>query len=134
MEFVRERRAWEERLKRRAPVETEVGDGMDENMEMEDEAQIDMPSPTEDREIEELLSYLEMDQQEGQRGDMPGMSPDQGEAPRKADSDTMSDDDDYDQLFMEVMEDGGSSLQADTNGGLQLRMSQQSQDSSMDLS
>ena len=134
MEFVRERRAWEERLKKKAPIEAEVGDSVDEDMGMEGEAVIDMPSPTEDREIEELLSYLGTDQRESPRGDMDGMSHGQGEGPRNMGSDTLSDDDDYDQLFMEVIGEGEGSFHADANAGRELRVSQQSQDSSMDLS
>lgn len=134
MEFVRERRAWEERLKKKAPVESGVGDSMDEDMEMENEAQNDMPSPTEDREIEELLSILETDQSQTQIGEPDGMAHNQEEASRKAGSDTMSDDEDYDQLFMEVIGDGGDSFVGGHTESETFQRFQQSQDSSMDLS
>ena len=65
-----------------------------------------MPSPSEEREIEELLSYLETDEVLSL-----GTSQNHGEGsghqnnslPQQHRVDLISDDDDYDQLFMEVI-------------------------------
>jgi len=137
MEFVRERRAWEERLKRRAPMDDSIDEDMEMEMEMEEEegeGKRNMPSPTEEREIEELLKYLEMDQAQGSEASRNDFGHNEEEMSRQTGSDTISDDEDYDQLFMEVIGDNGDFLQDGTHGGQESPAPQQSQDSIMDLS
>jgi hypothetical protein len=154
MDFVWERRAWEERLKRRAPLfRVEVDDTMvgDVDQEMEDrgewgtvnscglgltsvlDAPVDdenaVPSPTEDREIEELLSYLETDETYSVGSHTRNAFFVKDLTRRRSKLDTISDDEDYDQLFMEVLgnDDGMLERQA-------LCQPQQDHESSMDLS
>ena len=154
MDFVRERRAWEERLKRRAPsFGVEVDDTMvdDVDQEMEDrggagncewlwvradcipDAPINdenaVPSPTEDREIEELLSYLETDEKYSIGGHTRNAFSVQDSTKRRSNLDTISDDEDYDQLFMEVLGNDGGMLEKQA-----LYQPQQDHESSMDLS
>jgi len=89
MDFVRQRREWEDMMARRA-VEADVDEEGDEEMEvvMEMEMQGGMSPPDDsDGEVEELLSYL----------------------PEDVD-DPIVDDDEYDALFMEVL---GSQEQSD---------------------
>ena len=74
MDYVKERREWEEQMAQQA---TEV----DEDVVMEEE-----PSPTEDKEIEELVSYFEQPERADQRDGPPGQHSD----------------DEYDQLFIEL--------------------------------
>ena len=137
IEFVQERREWEERLRRRAPVDEEVDlEAMDEDGDV---GEVEEMSPTEEREIEELLSYLDDGGDgdgavEGERmlGRVSGYLSDS--QPRKSiGSDTMSDDDDYDQLFQEVLAQG---QHEDLGMGSQELGQWQAvdQDSSMDLS
>ena len=63
MEFVRERREWERMLEERAPAvlheEGFPGDEMDVDVNEADVPQERPPSPTEEQEMEELLSYLD---------------------------------------------------------------------------
>lgn len=156
LEFVRERRAWEERLKSRAPIETGIEDGtfddVDEEMEDRGKRPVDhsfqrraddklavgnedengVPSPTEDREIEELLSFLETDVREVSTEDVNGTCHGKLAPPQRI-SDTMSDDDDYDQLFMEVIGDSGGLL-LERSQELEAPQEPQSQDSHMDMS
>ncbi len=128
MDFVRERRAWEERLMRRAPataagVEAD-GDG-DESME---EVDGDGMVPwTEEEEIEALAQYLvdredvdeNQDMRLGEVADgMTGWEEQQGQGRGLGDNEGFrvdgsygSDEEDYDQLFMEVI--SGSQEQAD---------------------
>ena len=92
-----------------------------------------MPSPTEDREIEELLSYLETDETHSVGRHQNNASvPDA--AYRHSTLDTISDDEDYDRLFMEVMADNGGTIK----GGMCERQgwceAQEDPESSMDLS
>jgi hypothetical protein len=154
MDFVRERRAWEELLKRRAPsFGVEVDDTMvdDVDQEMEDrggwgtangcgswadcvpDAPINdenaMPSPTEDREIEELLSYLETDETYSIGGHTRNTFSVQDSTKRRSKLDTISDDESYDQLFMEVLGNDGGMLERQA-----LYQPQQDHESSMDLS
>ncbi len=136
MDFVRERRAWEERLMRRAPataagVEAD-GDG-DESMEAVDELGSDGDGVvvpwTEEEEIEALAQYLvdredvdeDQDMRLGEVGDgMTGWQEQQGQGRGLGDDEGSradgsgsygSDEEDYDQLFMEVI--SGSQEQAD---------------------
>ena len=101
IEFVQERREWEERLRRRAPVDVEVDlDAMDEDG---DGGEGEEMSPTEEREIEELLSYLD----DGGDGDGAVGGERTSEFRRTSmPSDAMSDDEDYDRLFQEVLAQG----------------------------
>jgi hypothetical protein len=114
---MRERREWEDRLARKAVLESlELDDGMDESDRESDcgdwaEEQL---SPTEEREIEELLSYLPHDYiinkvDVDQSGGF-GLGRDETRQLFQIDSQArgstcvgdMSDDEDYDQLFMEM--------------------------------
>ncbi len=53
MDYVKERRIWEEEMRRRA--EKEADEAGDTEMGMGEEGEV---SPTEEKEIEELVSYL----------------------------------------------------------------------------
>src|SRR4051794_21642885 len=70
-----------------------------------------VPSPTEDREIEELLSYLETDETYSIGGHTKNAFCVQDSTKRRSMLDTISDDEDYDQLFMEVLRNGGGMLE-----------------------
>ena len=86
MDYVKERKAWEEEKLR----EEQMG-GLSEQPEEDEDAMMgDEPSPTEEKEIEELVSYLE-EQESAHPPDPPS-------------------DDEYDQLFMEL-----STSQQDTS-------------------
>jgi hypothetical protein len=93
-----------------------------------------MPSPPEDREIEELLSYLGTDGTHSLGGQTYSTFLNDGSARRPSTLDTISDDDDYDQLFMEVMADDGRTSQAGTPEREGWCEPHQDQESSMDLS
>ncbi|KAF7506199.1 hypothetical protein GJ744_012179 [Endocarpon pusillum] len=132
MDFVKERREWEERLKRRAPATAvaEELDGDDDSMEGMDELGIEaggIVPLTEEEEIEALAQYwLEReDEDEDMRlrenGDEMGGWEEQCQRRRLCDHEGFrsdgsgsygSDEEDYDQLFMEVIsgsqEQGGS--------------------------
>jgi hypothetical protein len=88
-----------------------------------------VPSPTEDREIEELLSYLETDETYSVGSHTRNAFFAKDLTKRRSKLDTISDDEDYDQLFMEVLgnDDGMLERQA-------LCQPQQDHESSMDLS
>ena len=88
-----------------------------------------VPSPTEDREIEELLSYLETDETYSIGGHTRNASSVQDSTKRRSKLDTISDDEDYDQLFMEVLENDGGLLERQA-----LYQPQQDHESRMDLS
>jgi hypothetical protein len=123
MDFVRERREWEDRLARRAPADL---DG-DENMEGVDDIGVKergVVPMTEEEEIEALAQYLvdtedeEMQLQDEREGDRGWEEHGQrkllgrGNEPRLYGNVSYgSDDEDYDQLFMEVitgsLEQGG---------------------------
>jgi hypothetical protein len=92
-----------------------------------------MPSPTEDREIEELLSYLEADEARATGGRQSNRSVTDSAYCDSA-VDTISDDEDYDRLFMEVMADDGGTLQAGMSEGRVWCEADQTQESCMDLS
>ncbi len=137
MDFVKERRAWEERLMRRAPAAAaaagaEADGDDDESMEGVNEFGIDgngMVPWTEEEEIEALAQYLVDREDVGEDqemrlsdvGDgMVGWQEQQGQGRRldhdqgiRVDSSGSygSDEEDYDQLFMEVI--SGSQEQAD---------------------
>jgi hypothetical protein len=93
-----------------------------------------MPSPTEDREIEELLSYLETDETLSIDRQTNNASLTGGSAQRLSTLDTISDDEDYDQLFTEVMADGVGMLQEGTRAPEEWCHPHQDQESKMDLS
>jgi hypothetical protein len=115
MDFVRERREWEDRLARRAPADL---DG-DENMEGIDEVGVKergVVPMTEEEEIEALAQYLvdteddEMQLQDEREGDRRWEEHGQrkllgrGNEPRlDGNLSYGSDDEDYDHLFMEVI-------------------------------
>ena len=88
-----------------------------------------MPSPTEDREIEELLSYLETDETYSIGSHTRNIFSAQDSTKRRSKLDTISDDEDYDQLFMEVLGNDGGMLERRA-----LCQPQQDHESSMDLS
>jgi len=120
MDFVRERRAWEEGLRRRAPDAFSV---MDVWEEMDDEPEMDrtdenypqqaeLPSPTEDREIEELLSFMDdgadslsLVRPVGEQVDSQRVIRQEQTQQSDQIQVQMSDDDseEYDRLFMEVI-------------------------------
>ena len=159
MDFVRERRAWEERLKRRAPsfdieandtlmdegdqdvqerceqnppraAHHKTNDALDEAKNHENA----MPFPTEDKEIEELVSYLETDETRpiGSRASNTVVK--HVSTPDHLVRHTMSDDEDYDQLFLEVIADYGGTPQDARDEMQEWCEPQQEQGSSMDLS
>lgn len=115
MDFVQERREWEERLARRAPADL---DG-DESMEGTDEVRVgenEVVPLTEEGEIEALAQYLleregeDLSLREGRDGE--GGRDEQEQSQQldhrqdfRADGfgNYGSDDEDYDQLFMEVI-------------------------------
>jgi hypothetical protein len=77
MDYVKERRIWEEEMRRRATEESELEVGLDTEMESlslslvrfeEDEA-AQVESPTEEKEIEELVSYLQTEKDDDWIGD-----------------------------------------------------------------
>ena len=88
-----------------------------------------MPSPTEDQEVEELLSYLETDETYSIGGHTRNAFSIQDPTKRRSKLDTISDDEDYDQLFMEVLGNDGGMLERQA-----LCQPQQDHGSSMDLS
>ena len=88
-----------------------------------------VPSPTEDREIEELLSYLETDETYSVGSHTRNAFSVQDSTKCRSKLDTISDDEDYDQLFMEVLGNDGGMLERQA-----LCQPQQDHDSSMDLS
>ena len=92
-----------------------------------------MPSPTEDRELEELLSYLETDERKASTVSAHDINQNHEAVTHHRTPDNMSDDEDYDQLFLEVIGDGGCLLQ---EGSEEMGAPQepQSQDSRMDTS
>lgn len=160
MDFVRERRAWEERLKRKAPsfgVEADdaMMDEVDQDMGvlgkamkcgagqrqtnhfLDDavSAENAMPSPTEDREIEELLSYLEADETHSIGVPPSNASLNDRSTGRPSMLDNISEEEeDYDQLFLEVMADDNRMSQADAREQEEWYETHQDQDSRMDLS
>lgn len=75
LDYIKERKQWEAEMQKKQLDET---DEMEEDSEMYEEQE--EPSPTEDKEIEELVSYLTEEQNEDEFSD-----------------------EDYDALFMEVM-------------------------------
>jgi len=87
------------------------------------------PSPTEDREIEELLSYLETDETYSIGSHARNAFSVQDSTKRRSKLDTISDDEDYDQLFMEVLGSDGGMPERQA-----LYQPQQDHESSMDLS
>lgn len=95
-----------------------------------------MPSPPEDRELEELLSFLDSDEQQAPEWPRTGggrpcdqIVQDQPQA-----QDAMSEDDGYDELFMGVI-GGGLGWSQEATPDLQtLQPPQEDQGSSMDLS
>ena len=117
MDWVRERREWEDRLARKAINESfGLDDGMDENDRESGSGDWtgEQLSPTEERELEELLSYLPQDDISGkvdvdQDGGL-GLGQDatrqlfqmNGQARGLSRAGEMSDDEDYDRLFMEM--------------------------------
>ena len=156
MDFVKERREWEERLRRRAPA-TAIGEELDGDESMEG---MDGIVPlTEEKEIEALVQYLLEREDEDKDEDMrlqeegDGMRGwgEQCQGRRLGDHESFrtdssgsygSDEEDYDQLFMEVIsgsqEQGGpghwpaQQQQWGQNSGLDGDQGQLS--SSMDLS
>lgn len=161
MDFVKERREWEERLKRRAPA-TAVAEelGGDESMEGMDELGVEgdgVVPLTEEEEIEALAQYLveredqDQDVRLRESGDGVRGWEEQCQRRRLGDHEGFrsdgsgsygSDEEDYDQLFMEVIsgsqEQGGpghwpaQQQQWGQNSGLSGDQGQLS--SSMDLS
>jgi hypothetical protein len=93
-----------------------------------------IPSPTEDREIEELLSYLEADETQSAGGNINNAYLTEGSARRPPSLDPMSDDEDYDRLFMEVMADDVGISQTGTLEGDDWCQHPQEEEMSMDLS
>ena len=93
-----------------------------------------MPSPTEDKEIEELLSYLETDKTRSIAGHASNMSAVHDSSTGHSAPDTISDDEDYDQLFMEVMAGDGAKSPIGLSEEHRWCEPQQDQGSSMDLS
>ena len=64
MDYVKERRSWEEEMRRRA----EVVDEMDVEGDVEEiavEMDVEGVSPTEEKEIEDLISYLNESEDDG---------------------------------------------------------------------
>ncbi len=89
MDFVRERRRWEDEMKRRALMEAGELAEVDSNMEeAEDEAHFQM-SPTEEHDLDELYPMI-------------GAPHDLGHDDRDND-DFVFDDDEYDELFLEFL-------------------------------
>lgn len=93
-----------------------------------------MPSPTEDKEIEEMLSYLEPDETQPIAGHASIMSAVHDSTTGHSTLDTISDDEDYDQLFMEVMAGDGATSPIGLSKEHRWYEPQQDQGSSMDLS
>jgi hypothetical protein len=93
-----------------------------------------MPSPTEDREIEELLSYLETDDTLPIGRQTNNASVNDGSDRRLSTLDAISDDEDYDRLFMEVVADDFAMPQAGKREPEEWCDSHQDHESSMDLS
>jgi hypothetical protein len=93
-----------------------------------------MPSPTEDREVEELLSYLETDGSHSVYGHATGVFSYGSSAGHPSMLDTTSDDEEYDQLFIEVMADADGMSQASTRERERRFDANQDHESSMDLS
>lgn len=64
MDFVKERRMWEEEMRRRADIEKQADEAADTEMDIGEleEHEVGGVSPTEEREIEELISYLNEDE------------------------------------------------------------------------
>lgn len=93
-----------------------------------------MPSPTEDREIEELLSYLETDETQSAGFKINNACLPEGSARRPPSLDTISDDEDYDRLFMEVMADDVGMPQTGTRERDDWCHPRQEEEMSMDLS
>jgi hypothetical protein len=88
-----------------------------------------VPSPTEDREIEELLSYLLTDDTSSMGGDTKNAFAVHDATKYRSKLDTISDDEEYDQLFMEVLGNDGGMLERPA-----VCQPQQYHESSMDLS
>ena len=64
MDYVQERRSWEEEMRRRAEVVDEGDVEMDAE-EMGVETDVEGVSPTEEKEIEDLISYLNENEDDG---------------------------------------------------------------------
>lgn len=125
IDFVRERRAWEERLARSAPVDLDGDDGMESTDDItrggkEEEQEEDGVVPlTEEEEIEALAQYMLDDEDEVRRlreeHDMAGIPLHQGHRRTQQQlggrndpwfdghGNYGSDDEDYDRLFMDVI-------------------------------
>ena len=97
-------------------------------------AESSIPSPTEDKEVEELLAYLETDETQPIVGHASNMSAVHDPSTGHSTLDTISDDEDYDQLFMEVMAGDGAKSPIGLREEHRWYESQQDQGSSMDLS
>ena len=128
MDFVRERREWEARRAREIEMEDSMGMGMQDVEDVDalverlgcengnglGEREAEM-SPTEDKELEELLSYM----------------PDTGSGSRRqwdhvaqTVDEEVPDDEDYDHLFMEI-ELGSGGFHQNDQGGTTLRRTSQ---------
>jgi hypothetical protein len=93
-----------------------------------------VPSRTEDRETEELLSYLETDESQSAGGKMYSACLTECSAKRPPSLDSLSDDQDYDRLFMEVMGDDVGMSQAGMCEGDDWCQRPREEEMSMDLS
>ena len=93
-----------------------------------------LPSPTEDREIEELLSYLETDDAQSVGGKMYSPCLADGSTKRPPSLNSLSDDGDYDRLFMEVMAGDVGMSQAGMCEGDDWCQGGREEEMSMDLS
>lgn len=131
IDFVRERRAWEERLARSAPVDLDGDDGMESTDDIRAGEDGEVPL-TEEEEIEALAEYMLDGEDEDRRlreeHDMVGIPLEHGRGRRQQLGDGRndswfdghgnygSDEEDYDQLFMDVIsgsqEQGGSGQQS----------------------
>jgi hypothetical protein len=93
-----------------------------------------VPSPTEDREIEELLTYLEPDDAQSAGGKMYSPCFTDGSTKRPPSLDSLSDDGDYDRLFIEMMADDVGMSQAGMCEGDDWCQRPREEEMSMDLS
>ncbi|KIX05056.1 uncharacterized protein Z518_05928 [Rhinocladiella mackenziei CBS 650.93] len=88
MDFVRERKQWEDEMRQRALVEAGIGSDEGEDADMPEQEQTEM-SPTVEHDVDELMRHLE---------EAPGI------VPRGDDDEFLVDDDDeYDHLFREII-------------------------------
>jgi len=100
MDFVRERREWEEDMARRAMREVPTEDNVDmdlgdEHVEAEEAPEEQDLSPMEEHEMDELVSYYLVHGQNQARNER--------ENRQASNGDEEGEDDDYDQIFMEVI-------------------------------